>query len=123
MGRTIGSATQGNPISYGKRTLAVTIGLVAIAFSAALGSLFLGPGVSDSSTHIAGGYTCDDVGGNEKMIVYRGNDRKSEIVIDARVDSYTVEESRVLVALRPRVISIVKMELSIATCFLVASTG
>jgi hypothetical protein len=64
-----------------------------------------GPGVTDTTYRIADEYFYSDAGGLEKMIIYRGTEANRGIVIDARVDRYRVEGSRIVVARRPRLIS------------------
>lgn len=64
---------------------------------------WVGPALRDVSFEIANGYRYFDAGHYEKSIDYRGSERKSGTVIDARVDDFTVKDGRLLVARRPRV--------------------
>jgi hypothetical protein len=61
-----------------------------------------GCGRNDVSIPIENGYEYSDSGGLEKLIVYRGNERTREIVVDARVDDYKIVDNKLLVARRPR---------------------
>lgn len=61
--------------------------------------LMLGPGVSDYSTTLIGDYEYVDAGGYEKMIFDDSN-----IVVDARVDDYFVDGTKIYVARRPRMV-------------------
>ena len=62
-----------------------------------------GPGVSDTTYSILGGYIFSDAGGPEKTIIYRGDAAPKGIVIDARVDKYRVVGNRIIVARRPEI--------------------
>jgi hypothetical protein len=62
-----------------------------------------GPGVTDTTYAISGGYVFSDAGGPEKTIIYRGDDAKRGAVVDARVDKYRVIGHRILVARRPEI--------------------
>ena len=83
------------------------IGLLVPAFSLTLSAC--GPGLVDGEFPIRGafnfaklgGYFVSDAGGNERFIVYREIGRPAKIVIDARVDSYLVDERLLVVARRP----------------------
>lgn len=76
-----------------RNLLAITI--VALAVSAC------GPGVSDTTYPILGGYIFSDAGGPEKTIIYRGDAAPRGMVIDARVDKYRIVGTRIIVARRP----------------------
>ena len=89
-------------MSAGKSFKALLLGVVLFSGIYLLASQFLGPGVGDFSDSLLNGYEYDYAGGDEKMIVYRGNDRPNIIVIDARVDAYKVVDERLLVVRRPR---------------------
>lgn len=67
-----------------------------------LASQLLGPGVGDFSTSIANGYKYEYLGGNERVVVYQGEERSNTIIIDSRVDDYFIENNNLLVARRPR---------------------
>lgn len=92
-----------------------------------LGSLLVGPGMSDYVENIAGEYSYSDAGAYEKTIVYVGNEFPRKIVIDARVDKYTVIGDQIFVARRPRLVSqengIVTSKLSQECEYWVISTG
>lgn len=61
-----------------------------------------GAGISDRDYPIASGYYLSDAGGNNKMIIFKGATMaESSIVIDARVDKYVVDGSKIIVARRP----------------------
>jgi hypothetical protein len=86
-------------------TKPLKIFLIALAFFALLylmAGQFLGPGLRDFSARVANGYEYDDAGGYEKSIIYRGSERKNEIVIDARVEDHILEGENLFVARRPR---------------------
>ncbi|MFC7286540.1 hypothetical protein ACFQPC_00690 [Herminiimonas glaciei] len=77
---------------------------VGVALFAALyfvAMQFLGPGIRDFSNPIINGYEYSDAGGYEKTIIYTGNERPRQIIIDSRVDEYRVDGNRLLVARRP----------------------
>lgn len=62
----------------------------------------LGPGVRDYSIEIVKGYSYSDAGHYEKTIIYTDSNGSSKIVVDARVDDYRVEDSKIYIARRPR---------------------
>ena len=86
----------------GKLVKAMLIGVVLFAGLYLIAGNFLGPGVGDFSDSLANGYEYDYAGGNERAIVYRGDERPNTIIIDARVDGYLVIDDRLLVVRRPR---------------------
>lgn len=63
-----------------------------------VGGSFLGPGVSDYSVDLIGGYTYSDAGHYEKQILFSGKG----VVIDSRVDNYVIAGHIIYVARRPR---------------------
>lgn len=77
-------------------------------FLIALGLSACGPGSLDYESPILGGYSYVDNGGGESMIVLQRDDGRREIVVDARVDEYYVDQSTIYVARRPRMIFVEK---------------
>lgn len=77
--------------------LAVLAGLFVLAI------IFSSRGARDFEESIINDYEYSDAGGYEKTIVYSGNERSQEIIIDSRVDEYRVEGDKLWVARRPRV--------------------
>ncbi len=67
-----------------------------------------GPGSLDYESPILGGYIYVDNGGGESMIVLQRDDGGREIVVDARVDEYYVNQSTIYVARRPRLVFVEK---------------
>lgn len=94
---------QVNPLSLAKAIRAVILGAGLFAALYFFAGRYLGPGLGDQSIPIIGGYEYDDAGGGEQAIAYRGDQYPHKIIIDARVDSYRVEGTKIFVARRPRV--------------------
>lgn len=63
-----------------------------------------GPGVSDGEWHISSGYYFSDAGHIETMIVKRDGDKLAQIVIDAQVNGWVLNGSKILVSRSPRLI-------------------
>jgi len=64
-----------------------------------------GPGVTDVTYPILGGYRYSDAGGPERSIYYEGDAAPNMIVVDARVDKYRIVGNRIIVARRPELIT------------------
>lgn len=60
-----------------------------------------GPGVSDGEFPISKGYAFFDPGGDGTMITYTKGKGSVEVVIDPRVDSYIVDENKIIIARHP----------------------
>ncbi|MBA3581719.1 MAG: hypothetical protein H0W44_04615 [Gammaproteobacteria bacterium] len=89
-------------MSLKKPIKVILVALTLFALLLVVASQFLGPGVGDFADPIINGYEYNYAGGNEINIVYTGNERSKQIVIDSRVDEYKVDGDRLLVARRPR---------------------
>ena len=89
-------------------------------------AIFAGPGVKDFSVDLVNGYSYQDAGHLEKVIVYSGGKSTSKIVVDARVDGYSVNEEMIYVARRPREIyqdkGVTKSRLSVSCEYWVINT-
>ena len=88
-------------MSFGKVAKLVLVALVLFVSLYLVASQFLGPGVLDFSDPIINGYEYSDAGGYEKTIIYMGNERPRQIIIDSRVDEYRVDGDKLFVARRP----------------------
>lgn len=89
-------------MSLGKIIRAILIGLVSFGLLYLVAAQFLGPGVTDGSFPISNDYEYNDSGGYEKNIIYSGNERTKEIIVDSRVDDYILGGDKIFVARRPR---------------------
>lgn len=89
-------------MSSAKIIKSILVGGILFALLYLVGSFVLGPGVGDFTTSIADGYEYSDAGGYEKTIIYTGDERPKQIVVDARVDEYRIEGGNLFVARRPR---------------------
>lgn len=103
---TISSIIRDNPMSLGRFAMLIFTALAIFGVLYLLAGKFLGPGLGDAFFEIANGYMYFDAGGYEKSIDYKGNERQTGTVIDARVDDYRVDGDQLLVARRPRVIEL-----------------
>lgn len=70
--------------------------LVSLMFGTFIGSDFM-----DYSINIVGGYSYEDVGRDERYILYSSGKGLPMIVIDSRVDDYNVVGDLIYVARRP----------------------
>lgn len=100
--RTFSLNIRGHQVSADRFAKIVFIGYFVFFGLYFVAGKLLGPGVGDFTESLANGYEYYYAGGNERMIVYTGNERPETIVIDARVDDYRVVGDRLLVVRRPR---------------------
>lgn len=61
-----------------------------------------GPGLGDINIPISNGYSFSEAGGYEKAIIYTGNERRKEFVIDAAVINFALADEQLFVLRQPR---------------------